>query len=406
MHALRRLPKLSLPASLLAVTAILFWRKPDAFLNPQLWAEDGVIFFQQMYLEGARSLALTYSGYYHLVPRLVAWLAEAAQYRYVPAIYNLAGLGGTWAVVAMLHSPRLGLPAPFLYSLPLVLVPHFTGEVFVNLTNVQWSLALLLLLTVLQDPPEKPRHLGIDALILVLAGLSTPLAVVVVPILALRVWLERSWRLAIETCIALFVASLQLLAFHRNPTFPTRSPGHEPWSWVELLGHKTIGTFFLGRHLPYEHSPLLFLVAGGALGAWVVWRSSRVEGGPGRRFALPGLFFGLATLAAVFFKFRDAADVLAPAAAAIRYFYVPWVTVCWALITIALQDRLSSRIPATLLLAVILHSSVTTVFRTPPFRDFEWQSYEDRLEAREHLWIPINPPDWRIKVNEPNQVPP
>lgn len=392
--------KLSLPASLFVVTAVLYWRRPDAFLEPQFWAEDGAIFFRQAYLEGARAIGLTYSGYYHLVPRLVAWFAEVAPYRFAPAIYNLAGLGSMWAVVVMLHSSRLRLPAPLAYSLALVLVPHFTGEVFVNLTNVQWPLALLLLLTVLQAQPERPFHILVDIGIIVLVGLSTPLVALVVPILLLRAILDRSWRWGAEAGSALLVAGMQILAFRRNPTSMPPSPNHEPWSWIELLGQKLIGTFFLGRHEPYEHPPLLLLVLGGLLGIFLTWRLL-MTGFLGKQFALPSLAFGLAATAAAFYKFRYAADLLVPPAAAIRYFYLPWVTCCWALITLVMKDRPWVKVPAVLLLLVILHSSLTTVFRSPPLRDFQWQNYEAGLEAREHLRIPINPPGWKMEVNEP-----
>ncbi|MBZ0112159.1 MAG: hypothetical protein K8J08_06855 [Thermoanaerobaculia bacterium] len=392
----------SLPVSLLTVTAILFWRKPDAFLNPQFWAEDGVVFFQQAYIEGSHSLVVTYSGYFHLIPRLVAWFVEAAPYRFAPAFYNLAGLGGMWAVVAMLHSPRLRLPVPSAYALVPVLVPHLTGEVFVSLTNVQWPLALLLLLTVLQEPPQRLLPLLGDVLIIVLVGLTTPLIVLLVPFLTLRAYLHRSWRLGTEAAMGWVIASLQLLAFRQNPTFVPPSPGYEPSSWIELLGHKTIGTLFLGNEVPYQHSPLMFVVIGGLLGGLAVWRLCAV-GSLGTRFTLPSLLFGLLATGAAFYKFRHAVDLLVPAPAAVRYFYVLWVIACWALITLVLKDGSKARVPAALMLAIILHSSFTTTFRTPPLRDFRWKSYEARLEAKEHLRIPVNPRGWRIEVNKPTE---
>jgi hypothetical protein len=268
---------------------------------------------------------------------------------------------------------------------------------------VQWPLALLLLLTALQDQPQRLAQLLRDILVIILAGLSTPLIALVVPLLAIRAYLGRSWQLGTEAGLALVIGSLQLLAFRTNPTFMPPSPGYSTSAWFELLGHKTIGTLFLGRQIPYQHSALIFILAGGLLAGLVVWRLIKV-GGLGTRFALPSLAFGLVATALAFFKFRYAIDLLVPAAAAIRYFYLLWVIACWALITLVLKDRVWSGAPAALLLTAILHSSLTTVFRTPPPRDFHWQSYETRLEAREHIWIPINPPGWRIKVNEPSEA--
>lgn len=394
-----RVLKSSPAASLLVVLGILAWRKTDAFLNPQFWAEDGTVFFQQAYGGGFESLWTTYAGYYHLLPRLIAWLATFAPFEIIPAIYNFAALLAMWSVVMMLHSPRLQLRWPLAFSLPLVLVPHFTGEVFMNLTNMQWPLAILLLLTVLQEEPRSWRGFCADALILFWVGLSTPLIVLTLPILFVRVWQRRSRWWIMESALALAVSALQVFAFWQQPTVLAASPSYQPSAWVELLGWKTFGTFFLGRKLPYEYSASLLLAVGIVLLGWMIWRLSGLA--ERHRLAFPGLAFGLATCVLAFFKFRDAVDLLVPAAAAIRYFYIPWVMVCWSLIILLLEDRAWGRWIAGALLLVILHSSLTTVFRAPPFQDYAWSSHAPALEAREHVWIPINPPGWRIKVNEP-----
>lgn len=393
----------SLLASELAVLGVLLWRKTDAFLNPQFWAEDGTVFFQQVYEGGFETLWTTYAGYHHLIPRIVAWLATFAPFEVVPAIYNGAAFLAMGSVVAMLHSPRLQLPAPFAFSLALVLIPHFTGEVFMNLTNVQWPLALLLLLTVLQDEPGTWRGLGVDALVLIVAGLSTPLVVLTLPVLFLRVawrkrWRENRWWIA-ELALASVISTVQMVAFLQQPTVPAPSAGHQPSSWIELLGWKTFGTLFLGRTLPYEQSPSLLLAVGVVVLGWMIWRLSGLS--LGRRFALPGFAFGWATCALAFYKFRAAADLLVPAAAAVRYVYVVWVVICWGLIAVVIADRAWARSVGGVLLLIILHSSLTTVFRTPPYQDYAWATHAPALEAEEPVWIPINPPGWRIKVNQP-----
>ena len=54
-----------------ACLAVLFLREPNAVLHPQLWAEDGPVFF----LGARRGFAVwfeTYNGYYHLLPRIIA----------------------------------------------------------------------------------------------------------------------------------------------------------------------------------------------------------------------------------------------------------------------------------------------------------------------------------------------
>lgn len=81
-------------ASILAllVVLILFLRASDAFFNPQLWAEDGSVFLVQQREQGSVALFNQYSGYYHLVPRLIALLNDNLALKYIPISYNFAAL--------------------------------------------------------------------------------------------------------------------------------------------------------------------------------------------------------------------------------------------------------------------------------------------------------------------------
>ena len=48
----------------LGLTAlILFLRRRNAFLNPQLWAEDGKVFFLEQWERGSQALITPYAGY-------------------------------------------------------------------------------------------------------------------------------------------------------------------------------------------------------------------------------------------------------------------------------------------------------------------------------------------------------
>ena len=58
------------------ITTILYWRRPDAFYNPQLWAEDGSRFFSNPFFFGAQTLWMPFAGYYHTLARLVALVPQ------------------------------------------------------------------------------------------------------------------------------------------------------------------------------------------------------------------------------------------------------------------------------------------------------------------------------------------
>src|SRR5262245_13404602 len=69
------------------ITTILYWRRPDAFYNPQLWAEDGSRFFSNPFFFGAQTLWMPFAGYYHTLARLVALIGYQLPIRFAPHWY-------------------------------------------------------------------------------------------------------------------------------------------------------------------------------------------------------------------------------------------------------------------------------------------------------------------------------
>ena len=58
--------------TLLFVAVALFYRRPEALLQPQFWQEDGNIFFQGNYELGLRAVLVPYAGYLILLQRIIA----------------------------------------------------------------------------------------------------------------------------------------------------------------------------------------------------------------------------------------------------------------------------------------------------------------------------------------------
>ena len=86
------------------VFLLLFARRPDALLNAQFWAEDGVIFFHSALLDGVHSLLVPYSGYVHVIPRLVAFAALALPFAFQPLAYDVAALAIAAGVLTLFVS--------------------------------------------------------------------------------------------------------------------------------------------------------------------------------------------------------------------------------------------------------------------------------------------------------------
>lgn len=379
------------------VLLILFIRKPDAFLNPQFWAEDGSIFFTQQVLLGIRAHDQPYAGYFNEVPRLVASLAALLPHLYAPALYNGAALLVLAGLVWKLYSPRLGLPCPLAFALAVVLVPHLGGEVFVSLANVQWILALLLLAVVLQRSPATRAQAFGDAVLVLLAGLTGPFIFFALPLLAWKAWRHRS-RLGLPVlAVAVLAVSAQLWALsHSSLEAPAPIPT-EPGAWSRILGQRLVGSLFLGVRIAYALHPLALILAGLLLLFGILWT---LRGSPENleRAGLALLFAG-PILGGMFIKFSSALGLLVHPGAGSRYFFIPYVVVAWCLLLVVAASRGVPRALASLGVLAILISSLASGFRSPALEDLRWEDHAGRIGGPEaEVWIPINPQGWMVHI--------
>jgi hypothetical protein len=208
---------------LLAVClAVLYTRRPDAFRNPQFWAEDGGLWFADAYQAGPwRPLFVPYSGYLHLLERLGGALALLVPLRWAPAVTNAIALGVQVLPVLLLFSRRFSRVVPSLVGraslAAIYLALPSSWEVHANLTNAQWhlglALAMLLAAPAAETPAERVAELGVAAL----ASLSGPFSLLCLPGIAIRLLLRRErgfLPLALVTTAGAGVQAAVLLA-HR-----------------------------------------------------------------------------------------------------------------------------------------------------------------------------------------------
>jgi hypothetical protein len=377
--------------------AVLFIRKSDAFLNPQFWAEDGAVFFIQQYELGLESFFQTYSAYFHALPRLVAYAADFFPYGLAPAIYNYASLLVLLAVVWKLHSPRLELRHRHLMALAVVMVPHFTGEVFLNLTNVQWVLAALLLLVALLREPETRAQGAGDLLLIAVGGLTGPFILLLLPLFAYRAWRRRSAYRLLGLGIAAAAGAVQLAAMLKNPMGIPGEGAQAADTWTRLIGQKLFGTMFLGRLIPYSIDSGLLAVGGFlALAALLAlaWTDPRRG-----RLVTVFLLFGAAVTAVTFYRFRNVPDLLIAAPAAARYFFLPNLMVLWSSVICFGLDGAWRKVLPVALAVLVVFSSFKSVFRTPAYEDYHWKTHAAKIDQGQPLEIPINPPGWTLKID-------
>lgn len=152
------------------------------FSGKYLWAEDGSIFINQLFDLGLDSLLNPYMGYIHLYPRLV--MLFASNFSFID--WPLVMLGGWFLSYLILlfiinnvaRSFGFTSSAVIMLTAMISLQPN-NAEVFFNLTNSQWMLAVsysLLLVKYLTQ--SKSYQYSKSTIFLLLLGLTGPFSIV------------------------------------------------------------------------------------------------------------------------------------------------------------------------------------------------------------------------------------
>jgi hypothetical protein len=257
-------------------------RKPWALLTPQLYAEDGSIFLVQQDMFGARAFLEPYMGYLHALPRLIAWLAaHLADPAWWPALYNGGAFVLTVALFFRIASPRLALPGKPALLLTFTLIAH-TGEVTLNVTNVQWITAVFLLVQpLLSAPTTFPARLT-DLLITAFVGLTGPFSIILLPVFAWRWWHDTtSPRLQLSSfnfqllALASLCAAVQgYFLLHQPAAAATPTEALRPLQLFSVLGSRLLVWSFFGpaavAPLPHLARAALAVISLTTLAVWVL----------------------------------------------------------------------------------------------------------------------------------------
>ncbi len=376
---------------------VLFVRKPDSLVNPQLWAEDGVIFFQQQLELGLGAIFTPYNGYLHLAPRLVAAFADRLfPYCWVPAVYNYLCLLITIGVAVSVYSNRLSISHRPLLALSLVFVPHFENEVFLNITNLQWILCPLLLVTLFKTAPSgnffrKGLSVASDFLLLLLCGLSGPFLLLLSPFFVGRALIKRDSYSVVLAGVVFIITLVQLSFIHSQPP-EIQGEGPDLEVLLELIGKRFLGELFLGVTISAGLPSFIWVLL---LPLFCVYFWKILQARHWRSMVC--LSFGVILFLAVLYKFKNDWGILLPSSNGPRYFFLPYLMTIWSIIL--LQEKI--KISGWIALLFILIASLTSGFRSDPLPDKAWHNYCERI-GEEPLVVPINPEGWKIRIEGPD----
>jgi hypothetical protein len=391
--------------------AILVSRRPDAIFHAQFWAEDGHVWFADVYNFGWwAGLLRTYEGYHHVFPRIGAALALLVPLSLAPLVLNLIAIGIQALPANLLLSCRSSQWGSLRFRALLagmyLALPN-TMEMLNNISQSQWPLTLCAFLLLVAIAPKTVGGRIFDISILLLSGLTGPQCFFLLPIaLFLALKHRERWRWFAAGVFAALcpIQAWSLLngGFSSRPHFAL---GASPALLARILGGNVyLATLLGGNGLAFGPGPrlfifLVFMAIFGTIFVAVTYFRSALE---------MKLFILLtSTLLVVSFISPTAyppAGVsmweLLTEAAGIRYWYFPTIVFAWSILWSARSRTALLRIVSATLLLIMCFGIVRD-WRYPAWEDMHFAEYAERFEAAPAgtaVTIPENPAGWTVRL--------
>jgi hypothetical protein len=385
-----------------AALIAIFSRLPSALLNPQFFAEDGWVWYQQAYNLGwLRALSITQAGCVQMLPRLVAGVTLLFPMQWAPFIMNLSGAVVQALPVTALLSRRCTswgpLPLRMLMVLLYIVIPN-APEVHIVLTNAMWHLALLQVLLAFSRPPLSWRGQIMDIILFGIGALSGPFCLLLVLPVAVYYWIRRQrWTLMIAGILSLGVI-VQIFSLAHSVRNPASQPlGASAQSLLRIVAGDIFINSMIGSGGAYFPAWLLALTAIGGLTILVsAWRYAPL---PLRLFLVFTVFALAASLHDPLIRgntsrWQELAEV-----AGIRYWFLPSLMFLWAAAWCAWDGSNSLLRYAGLGVLLLTTVGVIRKWPYPPFLpETHFAADVERfknLKAGEHMLFSIYDPEGR-----------
>jgi hypothetical protein len=352
--------------------AILFARRPDQFVQPYVWIEDGFQTLRAFLEGGARILYQPSNGYLITASKLISYIAFVTSIRWAPEIEAVLAVVCTCAVTAAIAFAPTNLRWPFLCALAALFVP--TGaELFAVSAYSCWWTGLLLLLALLWNADR--GLLTLRVAFILIGGLSCPLIISLSPLFAVRAALVRRRDEYVAMGFVALAAAAQVYALHTQSFSDVVGGGFNPLV-VWVAARRFVGGFVQLDAL----GPFILVVL-----TLVVWLL---------RNRLDKYFYFLVTAYVIvcasvvlrmpldWFLRMDASGE------GVRYFFYPFVLLMWLLFWLAREEGGLTR---WMIMAVV---AVSIVLGSPYMRwrhDFiDWRGQLRECVSSDRYEIPIH----------------
>ena len=314
------------PLVLAIVTLFLFARAWPRIINPEVWNEDGTHNLFGYINNGFLSILEPVNGFLIFIPKIITFISVQISIVQYPLISTLLAWIVIVTVLAIIATAPLRLKGGVLLAIACLWVPT-DPEVYGLPLYTFWWTSLLLYTAIFWN--ENSKTWGFRVLIIVLAALSAPVILAVLPLFWIRVWAFR--RNPAELIVASFASIGAVIQFWIMLQYSSQGTVVSGINLITLpqIIPKFLGSYVLGNLLADFQWIAGITLAGflavatlRARSSWVMW----------------ALVYLWAT-AIIMSISRVDIDIIHQELAGPRYFFFPFVLMTWWLLQIALLDR-------------------------------------------------------------------
>jgi hypothetical protein len=344
-------------------TVLYILRRPADALYPSVWSEDGVINIPQAIEHGWSSLLIPVSGYLLIPSKVVTLLSLSISGLFYPEVAYVLTLICTILVITILTSSLIELPKKEYLPIIIALLPY-GPEVFSTPLYVFWWTSLLLLVPLFYSTnSDKKTFPWINIGSTIIACLSSPLSILLMPAMMLKTYITRSRLSYIVLAIWTALSAIQMY-FSLNQV-----SGERDFSNLHMVLPKFLGSYIIYDRFFITPNPasyilsVVFLLAG-CLALYFTLIVKRQE-----FFNTSAAFLAvLSTMLASWL--RISILEIDPILGGSRYFFFPYVFISIFLITsYSIPSRSISPVPKRFLTTIctfVLVASCTATWIQDP----------------------------------------
>ena len=197
------------PVLLIIFFILLASRRWEQLVSPQVWDEDGRDIIYGFIHYGWSEFLTPVNGYLITLPKMITALSLEVSFLYYPLVSTVLA----WVFILLVGLAVALSPTKLKYkclcALSIFVIPS-DPEVFGLPQYTFWWVSLLLFLVILWD--ERRNDLCWRMFFLIIGGLSSPVIILISPILYFRVYMYRQYRAEVYLAfVATVLAFIQLL---------------------------------------------------------------------------------------------------------------------------------------------------------------------------------------------------